>query len=100
MSSSSVLEPTVYHHKMAALVKQLRWLRHLTQNECALRGGISPADVQVIEDLRPTTNAHWEQRISALERAFDVPLREMVEKDMRPGRTIRVLPFVAAENNV
>ena len=96
MSSSLVLQPTSYHHKMAALVKKLRWLHHLTQNECALRGGISTADVQVVEELRPTTIKHWEKRITALERAFDVPLREMVEKDMRSGRSIRVLQLVAS----
>ena len=97
--SSSILQPAEYHQRMAALVAKLRSLRHWTQNECALRGGLSPADVQVIEDLRPTTPTHWDRRIIALERAFNVPLRKIVETDMRPGRTIRVLPFVATASN-
>lgn len=99
-SSSSVVEFTVYHEKMSALVARLRGLRHWTQTECALRGGISRADVRVVEDLRPTTTAHWDRRIVALERAFDLPLREIVDEDMRPGRPVRVLPFVTATQSI
>lgn len=107
-SSSSVVEFAVYHEKMSALVARLRGLRQWTQTECALRGGISRADVQVIEDLRPTTIAHWDRRIVALERAFDLPLREIVDEQMRPASASppplsffpRVLPFVTATQSI
>ena len=99
-SSSSVVKFTVYHEKTSALVARLRGLRHWTQTECALRGGISLADVRVIEDLMPTTTAHWDLRIAALERAFDLPLREIVDEDMRPGKPVRVLPFVTATQSI
>ena len=97
---SPPVESGSYHRKMAAVVFKLRALRHWTQNECALRAGFSLTDVQVIEDLRPTTTGHWDRRITALERAFTMPLRQIVSDEIAPGSGITVLPFVTTDHSI
>jgi len=62
--------------RTAVLSKRLRTIRGWTQNECALRSGLSLADIQAVEECRLTLPKHHARRIRKLERAFDVPLDE------------------------
>ena len=99
-SPSLILQPSGFHQRIAALVRKLRGLRNWSQSECALRGGISPADVQVVEDQLSTTVNNWERRITCRERAFAMPLRKIVAEDMAVESGTNVVPFLTADQPI